>query len=95
MYLGRIVERGITESVLTRPRHPYTQALLAAVPNPDLDHPLDFELVCGGGFSDPALWPHPFTIRPGETRPEMTEVAPRHFVCMAADEGSQPLRAAS
>jgi peptide/nickel transport system ATP-binding protein len=32
MYLGRIVERGPAEEVLQRPRHPYTQALLAAVP---------------------------------------------------------------
>ena len=32
MYLGRIVERGTTEEVLRAPRHPYTQALLAAVP---------------------------------------------------------------
>ena len=32
MYLGRIVESGSAEEVLGRPRHPYTQALLAAVP---------------------------------------------------------------
>ena len=32
MYLGRIVERGRVEEVLDRPRHPYTQALLSAVP---------------------------------------------------------------
>jgi peptide/nickel transport system ATP-binding protein len=32
MYLGRIVERGTTEEVLSTPKHPYTQALLAAVP---------------------------------------------------------------
>ena len=35
MYLGRVVERGTAEEVLRSPRHPYTQALLAAVPRID------------------------------------------------------------
>jgi len=37
MYLGRIVETGPTEEVLARPKHPYTQALLSAVPVPTPD----------------------------------------------------------
>ena len=35
MYLGRIVEHGPVEQVFTDPQHPYTQALIAAVPIPD------------------------------------------------------------
>ena len=35
MYLGRVVESGSAEEVLRRPRHPYTRALLAAVPRVD------------------------------------------------------------
>lgn len=35
MYLGKIVETGPTELVIGRPTHPYTQMLLAAVPDPD------------------------------------------------------------
>lgn len=39
LYLGRIMEIGSAEAVSTRPRHPYTRALLAASPKPDPDAP--------------------------------------------------------
>ena len=37
MYLGRVVEDGPTDEIVRRPRHPYTRALVAAVPVPDAD----------------------------------------------------------
>ena len=47
MYLGRIVERGTVDEVLTTPAHPYTQALLAAVPDLDRRHAHDLPTVEG------------------------------------------------
>lgn len=38
MYMGKIVERGETEEVLSHPLHPYTRALISAVPIPDPDY---------------------------------------------------------
>ena len=42
MWAGRIVELAPREVIMTAPVHPYTRALLAAVPFPDLDRQLDF-----------------------------------------------------
>ena len=53
MYLGRVVESGRTEEVLTRPRHPYTQALLSVVPETAQMEPV----VLRGEIPDPTRIP--------------------------------------
>lgn len=52
MYLGKIVEIGPTEEVLHNPRHPYTKALLSAVPVPDPTYSRQ-PVVIKGGISKP------------------------------------------
>ncbi len=47
MYLGRIVEIGTTEDIFERAVHPYTQALLSAVPVPDPDAKSDRQILQG------------------------------------------------
>ena len=53
MYLGRIVETGTTGALLADPRHPYTQALLSAVPEPDPDAQRQ-RIVLGGDLPSPS-----------------------------------------
>jgi oligopeptide/dipeptide ABC transporter ATP-binding protein len=55
MYAGRIVELASTEALFNRPSHPYTRALLAAVPSPDPDQPMNADL--GGDVADPGNLP--------------------------------------
>jgi oligopeptide/dipeptide ABC transporter ATP-binding protein len=38
MYLGKIVEEGTADQVISHPKHPYTQALISVVPSPDPRH---------------------------------------------------------
>jgi peptide/nickel transport system ATP-binding protein len=83
MCRGHVVEQGPSAEVFASPRHPYTKALLAAVPSADLDHLLDFEKIAGDGVTLPSSWPMPFTIRADGPRPDMVEAAPGHFVRIA------------
>jgi len=66
MARGRIVEVGPRDIIFRKPAHPYTQALLKAVPQPDLDRRLDFaSCVPTTSVSDPATWPECFRTGPG------------------------------
>jgi peptide/nickel transport system ATP-binding protein len=61
MCKGRIVEIAPREIILRDPVHPYTKSLLAAVPFPDLDRPLDFEALRKNGAADKQNWGLTFT----------------------------------
>ena len=62
MYLGRTVEDGPTEDIVANPLHPYTQALVAAVPVPHPDQSHD-PLPIGRGAPDPRNPPSGCTFR--------------------------------
>jgi len=53
---GRIVEIAPRHALMQSPVHPYTKSLLAAVPFPDLDRPLDFESLRTNGARDTRNW---------------------------------------
>jgi len=90
MYLGRIVEIGPPRDVIGDPLHPYTKALVAAVPEPDPSNRFRQREVVPGEPPSPSNVPpgcafHPRCPQamPGvcETRiPELAEVKPGHFV---------------
>jgi peptide/nickel transport system ATP-binding protein len=48
MYAGKLIEQGKVDEILKNPLHPYTQALLAASPEPDAANALTFKEVPGG-----------------------------------------------
>jgi oligopeptide transport system ATP-binding protein len=90
MYLGRIVEMADSDTLFDAPLHPYTQALLAAVPVPDpaVERNRSFRPV-PGEVPSPINPPTGCVFHPRcpravksctETRPEPREVRPGHVV---------------
>lgn len=80
MCRGRVVEVGETREVVSNPLHPYTKALLSAVPEPNLSAPLDFTTLDEKRASDPGAWPDPFRLIEG-VEPVLVEMEKDHFVC--------------
>jgi oligopeptide/dipeptide ABC transporter ATP-binding protein len=74
MYLGRVVENGPTGRLWSAPAHPYTEALVGAVPRPDGLHRLPTELP--GDVPDPAAPPPGCRFHP-RCRPSLTGAAPK------------------
>jgi peptide/nickel transport system ATP-binding protein len=95
MYVGRIVETAPTEDLFASPKHPYTEALLSAVPIPDPRLRAD-RIILQGEVADPANTPPGCHFHPRckyaqaicrEKAPALEEIAPDHFVsCHRASE---------
>ncbi len=82
MCSGRIVEAAPSATLFSNPVHPYTIALLAAHPEPDLGRKLDLTALMEGRASDPAAWPEPYRLQPGQV-PQYKTVGEDHLVAIA------------
>jgi oligopeptide transport system ATP-binding protein len=87
MYLGHIVELADSEKLYDNPKHPYTQALLSAVPIPDVEHQKD-RVILQGDVPSPSNPPAgcPFHTRCpaamehcASVKPVLKEVAEGHY----------------
>jgi peptide/nickel transport system ATP-binding protein len=72
--------------------HPYTQALLSAVPEPDPNKRLDLSALMEGKASNPADWPAPFTAA-HDAQLDWIDIGGGHFVRAAAEAAPERLRA--
>ena len=79
MCAGRLVEVAPREVLFERPLHPYTRALLAAVPRAEIEHRLDLDALTSGEASDPSRWHAPFADR-GANPPDLVDVGAGHQV---------------
>ena len=88
MYVGRVVETAETKQLFESPKHPYTEALLSAVPQPDPSLRTQ-RIILEGEVADPANPPPGCYFHPRcryavdlcrEETPELEEVAPGHAV---------------
>ena len=96
MYLGVIVEEGPSETVISRPRHPYTRALISAVPVPDPERQR-MRIVLPGDPPNPTVRPpgcpfHSRCFHPSKNErctaetPPLREVDGRLAACHYAEE---------
>ena len=88
MYLGVIVELGVTDDVYQTPLHPYTQALISAAPIPDPDYNRSSRILLQGDLPSPANPPSGCRFhtrcpiaqdRCRSEIPELREITPAHF----------------
>jgi peptide/nickel transport system ATP-binding protein len=79
MCAGKMVETAETGELFRNPMHPYTKALLAAVPVPDLDAPMNLAALMDGKASVPADWPEPYRLGRGE-QSRMIDLGKGHFI---------------
>jgi len=96
MYLGSMVEYADTETIFSKPMHPYTKALFSAIPVPDPDYKMD-RIVLEGSIPSPANPPKGCKFHTRcpmckdicrEQAPAFHEVEPGHFVaCHLCGEG--------
>jgi peptide/nickel transport system ATP-binding protein len=92
MFRGRIVEIAPREIILRDPVHPYTRSLLAAVPFPDLDRPLDFATLQSLGPTSKRKWGDHFAETGEENDLGFADLGAGHFVRARRDVAVEELR---